>query len=694
MPGTLMHVVAALNKFRQCGATLSVNGATLDWEAGREPTNREAAWITKHRSELIRELAVVRLDFETASPLDLGSAGDFVYAADPRTVVLLLAWCIGMGDVQVWRPGNPMPDALRQAVGTGAVLVSHGPFDRIIWHEKLVPLGWSAVPLEQWSDTSARARAYRVPASLEKAALRLVLRHQKSGEGKALIKRAAAAIQGKEPPPTIDEMNSFDRYAAQDVETLRELDRRLPELSVLEKRVWLLDAKINARGLPLDLDTVRRLHAVLVTEDARLTARMQELCKLNPKQVQRLLAKLKETAVDPPANLRAETLATWLHDDIFGGPIRDIVETRQQYANSSGTKLERMLASTSADGRARSCFLWHGSHTGRWSGRGFQPQNLPRSPKDLDVDATLTGLLREAGPIEHKLLKFSRSELSIKARIVAVLRAMIKAPAGQRLVVADFSQIESRVLCWLAEQQKMLDLYRRGKDPYIATANELGSNDRRFGKLLVLAAGFGGGPSMLMEKAPSYGVPLSTAEAEAAITDWRAANPEIVRFWNTLHDTVRTVSGERVGFSQQTYRLTVSHDADDTLRIHLPSGRALIYHQPRIELGEDDWSFGAVVYQQPLGRDWVEKTAWRGLITENIVQAVAYDVMADAMLRMDTAGIELIGTVHDEAIAIAPEDKADTVRAEMVQIMSAPPAWASGLPLAAEGYHNERYVKP
>jgi DNA polymerase len=161
-----------------------------------------------------------------------------------------------------------------------------------------------------------------------------------------------------------------------------------------------------------------------------------------------------------------------------------------------------------------------------------------------------------------------------------------------------------------------------------------------------------------------------------------------------LLDTLRAVVGERVGFKLETRGLTMARCADDTLRIQLPSGRALIYHQPRIEQTEDDWGFGAVVYQQPLGRDWVRKTAWRGLITENVVQAIAYDVMADAILRMDRAAIELIGTVHDEAIALAPEEKAHDVLAEMERIMSEPPAWASGLPLAAEGYHAERFVKP
>jgi DNA polymerase len=414
---------------------------------------------------------------------------------------------------------------------------------------------------------------------------------------------------------------------------------------------------------------------------------MQTLCGLNPTQNVKLLAWLQEHAVDPPADLKAETLGAWMRKDMFGGAACNVAETRLHFANSSGNKLTKMIASTCADGRARGCFVWHGANTGRWSGRGFQPQNLPRPPKDLDVEATMAALVQAGGPA-------LTNGMNVKAAIAAVMRAMIKAPAGHRLVVADFSQIESRVLCWLAGQQNMLDLYRRRKDPYIATAKALGSDDRQLGKLMVLAAGFGGGAGMLLAKAPTYGVQLSQARAEAAITAWRTANPEIVRLWNTLLDTVRAVAGECVGFKLKTYGLTVARCTDDTLRIYLPNGRALIYHQPQIEDSEDGWSFGAVVFQQPLGRDWAQKTAWRGLITENVVQAIAYDVMADAMLRMDQAGIELVGTVHDEAIALVPADRADAVLNAMVQIMRSPPAWACGLPLAAEGYHAERYVKP
>jgi DNA polymerase len=432
---------------------------------------------------------------------------------------------------------------------------------------------------------------------------------------------------------------------------------------------------------------------------------MQALVRLNPTQDRRLLVLLQQIAVNSPANMQAETLRAWLANDATSGLARAVVETRLEFANSAGTKLDKMLAIASADGRARDCFLWHGAHTGRWSGRGFQPQNLPRVPKGFDFDTVLAGLLEPGGPVRGDSIPGMEAckptvSRSVKSRIALCLRGMIKAPDGLRLVVCDFSQVEARVLAWIASQAHMLDLYRRGEDPYIATANTLGSDDRQFGKLLVLAAGFGGGQRMLLSKAPGYEVPLTEVEAEHAIGGWREANPAIVGFWNALHQTLRDVAGGPEGTSAAVGNefprnlLVVSRGDDDTLRVQLPSGRSLIYHQPRLVPDDEfEWRFD-LVYQQSAPGDWRETTAWRGLVTENVVQAMAYDIMIAAMLRMDALGVELIGCVHDEIIALAPAGEAEAVIAGMKAIMSTPPGWASGLPLAAEGYINERYVKP
>ncbi len=660
----------------------------VDHADDRDLQAAELAYLRQHKPALVRELTAIRLDFETTSPLDLKANGAEVYAAHPGTEVVMLAWCIGVGPVQVWQPGErPPADLMAALVDSAGPVISHGPFDRIIWHEKLVPLGWPVVPLERWSDTSARARAYRVPAGLEKAVKRLELKHQKDPAGKPLIRRVNAAAMGSKPLTDADQAAFLD-YCRRDGEVLRELDQRLPELTGTDRQMFELDAKMNQRGLPIDLDLVRQLSEVHDAENARLAKQMLRLCGLRPTQNVKLLEWLQRRAAPAPVDLQAATLESWLQYDLFGGPACAVIETRQQFAHSSGTKLKKLLASTSEDGRARGCFVWHGAHTGRWSGRGAQPQNLPRTPKDFDVDATLVALLHPSGPL------VSDNGMSVKARISACLRATIAAPVGRELVVADLKQIKSRVLCWLADQQDMLKVYRSDGDPYIATAAALGSTDRQFGKLLTLAAGFGGGANMLIQKAPSYGLTFTPMEAACAISAWRAANPAITRFWDVLHGMMIQVVEAPLGRERRGHRLAVFRAKDDTLRIRLPSGRELIFHEPRMERNPEHDDRLELSYWQVLGDDWQRIWCWHGRACENVVQGVAHDILADSMLRMDAAGLDIVGTVHDEVLVLVASGQAEFTLQAMLAIMSAPPSWASDLPLAAEGYHNTRYVKP
>jgi DNA polymerase bacteriophage-type len=687
-------LIAGLEQLAEDGITLAADGADLLWEAENDLTDAQRAWMKAHKPALLRELSVVRLDFETISPADI-KLGVPAYLRDPETKVLMLAWSVGLGEPRVWRPGEPAPAALVAAIEAGALVVSHGPFDRLVWNALLVPAGWPAMPVERWSDTMARCRAYRAPAKLEKAAERLELGVRKDPADQVLIRRAIEAARGGRPI-TPEELAAFDRYARTDLEVLRELDRMLPELSEAECAAYRLTEAMNARGWPVDRQLAARLWGLWQAEDARLTERMLELNGLRPTQNLKLKAYVEQHIGEALPSGEGKVWAQWLreHPDA-DAPVRDTMTTYVEALNKAGTKLQTLLACTAdADPFARGALVWHGAHTGRWSGTLFQPQNMPRTTGS--TLETLVGLLQPDGPVA--------SGISLKQRIASCLRAVIRAPAGQRLVVADFSQIESRVLCWIAGQGNMLTGYRRPAadkwDPYIATANALGSNDRQFGKLLVLAAGFGGSARMLLAKAPDYGVALTEDQAERAIAGWREANQDIVDFWNALYRTVRDVvespagTSIPVGNAFPRSRLIASFETDDTLRIALPSGRSLIYHQPRIVQDDEvEWRFN-LIYQQAGPGDWREKTAWRGLITENVVQALAYDLMADKMLRMDAAGITLVGTVHDEAIAFASAQDAEAVLARMLEIMSTPPEWASGLPLVAEGYVNERYVKP
>jgi DNA polymerase len=619
----------------------------------------------------------------------------------------MLAWSVGLGEGQVWWPSQPIPAALIQAIKAGATAVSHGAFDRLVWEAKLVPLGWPTVPAAQWSDTSARCRAYRAPAKLEKAAERLELGARKDPEGKRLIKRAIDAARGG-PPLSADELRGFERYVRGDLAVLCELDGAVPELSTQERAAYLLTEVMNARGIPIDRKLASRLWTLWQEEDAWLRARMESLVGLRPTQREKLKKFVEQRIGEVLPDAKADTWIQWLaaHPDA-DSLVRQVMETYIEANNTSGSKLETLLdCTTDADPFARGALVWHGAHTGRWSGTLFQPQNMPRVPKDLDVLKVLVdGLLPKTGPVRGETIPGMEKckpnvNRSVKARIAYCLRAVLKATQGQQLIVADFAQIESRVLCWLAGQEDKLDAYRRGDDVYKLTAATLGSTDRNLGKLMTLAAGFGGGSKMLLAKAPSYEVTLTECDAQRNIEEWRADNADIVEFWRALYETVRDIVESLAGTSRPLGNaypksaIVISHEFDDTLRVKLPSGRSLIYHQPRIVQNDEcEWRYD-LVYQQAGPRDWIEKRSWYGLLTENVVQAIAYDLMLDAMLRMHQAGIYLIGTVHDEAIALAAEPQAEVILQRMSSLMRMPPEWASDLPLAAEGFHSSRYVRP
>jgi DNA polymerase len=588
-----------------------------------------------------------------------------------------------------------IPAALLEALDAGALVVAHGAFDRLVWQARLVPLGWPTVPTEGWSDTLARCRAYRVPAKLEKAALRLELGVQKDPEGKRLIKRATEAARGGKPLSP-DDLADFEAYARQDLDVLRVLDRVLPALSDTDRAAYRLTEQMNAVGFPIDRTLVGILWDLWQAEDARLIEAMRALNGLQPTQAKKLKVYVEQRIGEVLPSGEGKVWAAWLRAHPDADPyVRAVMTVYLEALNKSGSKLQTLLAcTTDSDPFARGALVWHGAHTGRWSATVFQPQNFPRQDERQNRTWwTLYELLQPASP--------TASDVSLKQRIASVLRAVIKAPDGLLLVVCDFSQVEARVLAWLAGQAHMLDLYRRGEDPYIATANALGSSERQFGKLLVLAAGFGGGTRMLLAKAPDYDVVLTEAEAAQAITGWRQANASIVDFWQALYRTVRRVVGSPVGMRMavgNTYPqnlLIVSRECDDTLRIVLPSGRQLIYHQPRIVSDAKVGRRFNLSYQQAGPGDWIKKDrVWHGLLVENVVQAIAADLMTGALLQMDAEGIVLIGTVHDEAIALAPVEQAATVRERMERIMSTPPAWAPDLPLKAAGYHSICYLKP
>jgi DNA polymerase bacteriophage-type len=697
-----MRIEEMLDRIRLNGASLELDGADLYVRCTGTPATDLVELLRTHKPALLAELTRVRIDFETASELDLRKVGASAYAEHPSTRILLLCYCIGAGPVQVWREGDPIPPDLLASIAGGSTVAAHNiSFEHAIWHAQLVPIGWPALPWERWSCTSIRARVMRLPASLEGAGAALRLPVRKDAAGKRLMKKLARTAFRGGYEPTEGEITQLMCYCGTDVEVLRALDRQLPELDPDTSAIAEVDFVMNRRGVPVDVPLVRQLIKVRDAENRRLVAAMQAITAgaiSKPTQILRIDNLLREHGIALDSHDR-ETLEKWIdeHPDADDLPAQ-VIRFRLGFSHASDAKLTRILDEAATSGLVRDGFFFHGAHTGRWSGKGAQLQNIPRAQLS-DTEATLRRLAAAADsddPAQVPDDGSSDASLSVKAQIAGSLRGVFLAPEGEVFVCADLSQVESRVLAWIGDQHDKLAAYARGDDVYTLVAGSIGSTDRNFGKLADLSFGFGSGARTMILKAPIYGLTIDLAAAEKATNDWRAANPDIVRFWYALRDAVDAVVDQPPGgppVPVGTIGLSVRRTAG-AVRVRLPSGRDLIYRAPYYEIDEEHDDRLVLVAMQPKGDALVPTKLWHGLLTENVVQAVARDILSEAMLTLHREGVRIVATIHDEIVALATEQEADAIRHRMVEVLSTPPIWASGLPLAAEGYVNRRFLKP
>jgi DNA polymerase len=646
-------------------------------------------------------MARLILDVETASELELSRVGPAVYAEHPSTRITVLCFAIDDGPVWTVLIAAP-PYAFVKAVRAGATVVAHNfGFEYAIYHAKLVPLGWPEIPLSQWSCTMARCYAAGLPGALEVAAPAAGLDIAKDSSARSLMLRMA---RPRSFNPVNGEPEWWDRtdpdkrarlaeYCAQDVEVERALDKVVPELTPFERRVFEADFRLNQRGLRIDQALVAKMIALTRTEHDRVNERLSQVTDeyvTSGNQVARMTEWLG-TQGTYMAGLTREHVVNMLAMDYLPDPVRIVLEGRLDISRASTAKLIAMRAGTSSDGRLRNAFQYYGaSRTGRWAGRRVQPQNFFRGTiKDV---AGAIDLIEHGCDAEDLDLLFEDRPMGVLA---SCLRGTIQAAPGHVLAAVDLAQIEARVVAWLADQKDILKVFAAGEDVYTYTANRIGSSSRQLGKVLVLACGFGMGVDKFRQTALAYGIELERHEAEAAVAGWREANANIVSYWWRSYETacaaVQSPPGMSLSYGKVTYRRI-----KDTLEAVLPSGRALVYREPKIERNPDH-RHNELTYMGGRtaagGGMWVRLRTWPGKLTENIVQAVARDVMADALVAMDGRGVPLVATIHDELVAEVPEPKGYTTLAWMLWAMRRRPSWAADLPVGAAGWVGSRYKK-
>lgn len=659
------------------------------------------------------------LDFETFSETPI-SRGTAVYAADAEPI--LLSWAVDDGPVNVWRiaEGEPMPAALRgKLVDYTVELWAHNAaFDStvaLLGKHEFEELRRAGDQLHRWRCTMAQALSHGLPAKLE--ALAVVLGAEPDMEkldGSSFIQTFCVIPKnvGRRLMPA-DDPEAWERgvrYAAQDIATMRWCQQRMPSWNWQRPdiRDWKLDQIINRRGFAID-------EAMVEAADWMSDIRKRQVNKQAAEQTDDYVAAvtqrdkvlavlLADHGVALP-DLKASTIERRLEDPELPEAARALLLLRLDGSRASLAKYKALMRNTH-EGRLRFGFQFRGAaRTGRDAGRLFQPQNIPRpKAKYDDILAWIEAVqfdyvcgLERGKPSLTEIAGFEDLQMAQDA-----LRSAIIAPKGKKLVQADESQIELRAAAWVGGEEWKLEAlrrYDRGEGPdlyrvtagmmYLIDADQVEGDLRQQGKVADLACQYGGGVNALEAMAAVYRVTFDEQTKKDTVDRWRRSNSRIRAYWYELEEAIVTAihnPGNVVSVRDGKIKVKV---ADGWLMIRLPSGRLLSY--PQIEYDGEARQL-SYMGQNNYTRKWERIRSWGGKFFENIVQAIAADVLWAAIRRCEERGWPVVLRVHDELVCEVPDTDEYTVDG-LREIMTTPEPWMAGLPLAADGWEGMRYRK-
>ena len=645
-------------------------------------------------------LKSIAWDLETYSSVDLAKCGVYRYCESEDFEILLAAYSVDGGAVRVvdLACGEKLPEEILDALEDETVekWSYNSQFERICLSRFLgYPAGNYLAPAS-WRCSMVWASTLGLPRSLESVGAVLGLEKQKLTEGKDLIRyfcvpcRPTKANGGRMrnlPEHAPEKWERFKAYNLRDVETEMQIQERLSRFPV-PASIWEeyhLDQEINDRGIGVDMELVRQAIAVDARSRERLTAAMQELTELeNPNSVQQMKQWLADQGMETDT-LGKKAVAELIRT--APEPLREVLSLRQQLAKNSVKKYTAMENAVCADSRAHGMFVFYGANrTGRFSGRLIQLQNLY---KNTMPDLAQARALVRSGNYEALSMLYE----DIPDTLSQLIRTAFVPQDGRKLIVADFSAIEARVLAWLAGEKWVLEVFEKGGDIYCETAARMfhcrvekhGENAelRQKGKQATLSCGYGGSVGALKAMG-ALEAGMTEEELQPLVDSWRAANPNIVRFWWDVDRAVKDCIRQRV--PTETHGLRFDYRSA-MLFITLPSGRRLAYVNPRI--GETQFGGESVTYMGVGGtKKWERLESYGPKFVENIVQGTARDILCYAMQTLKNCAI--VAHVHDEIIIEA--DRRMSVEAVCEQMGRTPP-WAKRLKLRADGYECEFYQK-
>lgn len=671
----------------------------------------------------------IDLDFETASRADLKKVGLDAYARDPSTKVLMMGYQIDLGDgyqpspPKLWLPHEgPMPAKLEDMLGDEKVkkVAHNAQFERAMFEHVLC----MPIPAEQWWCTAVMALSLGLPAKLEtlvRDALRLDRKFWKDPAGDALMRKFSYPSHKATHETDPEDFARYGVYCKQDVVAEAKV------FSVLRKYVqdpkklfagWCIDQRINARGLPVDMDFIEQAKKLADEGKARYKEIMVERTGLkNPNSTAQLLPWLAERGY-PFASLKKARAQIALRD--FGDDIddeaKDVLQLRFESNKSSLAKYDA-LERASRRGRLRNTFQYYGAGaTGRYAGR-ILGQNMPRPDKDIEDYLEEARDMIAAGSMSDIDFFFGKPLEVLSSSV----RSAIAPPKGRKLVVADLASIETCVIAWWTHARFWLDVVESGRDAYKAFGerwflvpyDQITKYQRFLSKPATLGCGYRMGPGRevgtypdvektgLWGYAANMGVLMTKDECKAAVKTYRALSPEIVEAWKDLDNA----SFECVSTGRPTRAGMLSFDMKAPfLRMRLPSGRYLHYCRPRIEMvtmeyEDEDGNLikstrEGLTYERlsQASNKWVRRAQHGGRFAEQATQAIALDLLQSGIENVEAMGPYTVGHYHDELVCEA-DDNDDFVLDDLREAFTRLPAWADGLTLRAAGYESRFYKK-
>jgi DNA polymerase len=663
-------------------------------------------------------------DFETASGCDLKVAGAARYAEDPTTEVICFTFA-----QYFWSPYDRQhEDKLHEVAGSPDYLfVAHNAFfEKSIWRNIMVPqFHFPDIPDDRWHDTMASCAMKNLPLSLDRAAIVLRLPYQKDTAGSRLTKSLSKPKKDGSFDRSAETLGRVYAYNQADIAATAALHRRVSVLPRDEQAVWQLDQRINQRGVRLDLGFVRAAQRVVDRASGPLGQEFAALTGgLSFNQVGKVGEWVKARGVDLP-NLQKETVDAALalsddsedeslsdehgddpvgHDPGLPDDVRRALEIRRLIGSASVKKLRAMDRCVCADGRARGLLQYHGAGTGRWAGRLLQPQNFPRGTlKDITPEQAVDAIMTE----DPDWVEMVLGKPPVEAVLSSLRHALIPGE-GKVFAAGDFAQIEARIVLALAGQWDKVELLAKGEDPYLSLAmrvyhrplTKADGKERQVGKSGVLGLGFGMGWARFqgwVQK--SSAITLAEDLCRSVVDTYRKEwAPEVPKLWYALMDAATSAVWDRRPREAYGVRYEVE---DGFLTALLPSGSKLYYWNPQPTKEAMPWNPDDVrpgfTYQAMKSGQWRTIKAFGGLLCENVVQALARDVMVHTMFLCEKEGLPVVLTVHDEVVT-EPDEFCNTWEDSgkvLEQIMSDIPPWAKGLniPVKAETWVGDRYRK-